>query len=150
MRQLQEAITSPSGDIKSSAINRLLFEYPPPMNLTIFGDSPAQKQSTTTPSPTTTLKSKQRKSTDDLFDLSGDDESPAPTQPSKKPKLAQTTLSESSSKKDFSSKPHSSLAACKDVSNQLVFIQLLALGITQAHVGCRNSCSSSLCPLGFY
>lgn len=122
MRQLQEAITSPSGDIKSSAINRLLFEYPPPMNLTIFGDSPAQKQSTTTPSPTTTLKSKQRKSTDDLFDLSGDDESPAPTQPSKKPKLAQTTSSESSSKKDFSSKPHSSLAACKDVSNQLVFI----------------------------
>ena len=45
MLRLQEAIVSPSGDVKSSAINRLIFEHPAPMNLTMLEESPPTQTS---------------------------------------------------------------------------------------------------------
>ena len=93
MLRLQEAIVSPSGDVKSSAINRLIFEHPAPMNLTILEDSP-------TPSTSSTQR---KKSMGDFFDLSDDCDEKSPpgaTQPAKKKRMM------------------SSASPCKEVTNK--------------------------------
>ena len=100
MLRLQEAIVSPSGDVKSSAINRLIFEHPAPMNLTILEDSPTP--STSTSSSTVTQHKNYRKSMADIFDLSdeGDEKSPpGATQPAQKKRMM------------------SSASPCKEVTN---------------------------------
>lgn len=101
--RLQEAIVSPSGDVKSSAINRLIFEHPPPINLTILNESPPQKPSTSSSS-----SSRQRKkSMSDFFDIS-DDDNDGPmfqSQPTKKSKLSATSST-------------TVAVPCKDVSNK--------------------------------
>ena len=61
MKKLQEAIVSPSGDVKSSAINRLIFEHPAPLNLTLFDDSPKPPSGG------------KKKAMADFFDMSGDE-----------------------------------------------------------------------------
>lgn len=76
IQRLQEAIVSPSGDVKSSAISRLVFEHPPPLNLTIMN----------TPMSSGSLK---KKSSPDFFAMSDDDEDNNEP-PSKKKFLTQT------------------------------------------------------------
>jgi hypothetical protein len=53
---LKSKITSPSGDPRSSAIARLIYENPAPLNMTLFQNEPARKKSMSPPPPRSSTK----------------------------------------------------------------------------------------------
>jgi hypothetical protein len=96
---------SPSGDPKSSAINRLIFEHPPPMQLSVLEESPPAAAGAGS------AARKNKSSMSDFFDLSDDEDSD---------KSAASNPSTSKSQPAKKMKRAASGSPCKDVSNKCV------------------------------